>query len=198
METNTLFTFTPDPTKVPKNYLVDAFLNRLQYIQLEYGVELVHSPMVRHDPILLDPSPKLILPEQRRREHDMLTNGQFYLPAANLPFAARGLLEQVKNFELTEEEIMAIQYSVQTEGRFLYNIIKGKGKPGLTGYLRADLQTARRTAPGQEMVLEIWLPSGASSIHNHGDSSAVIKVLHGKITSEFYNPIMDRMRERPS
>ncbi|XP_055346534.1 uncharacterized protein LOC129594012 [Paramacrobiotus metropolitanus] len=157
MDANTLFTFSPDRRKVPKNYQIDAFINQIQYIQIN----------------------------------------DFYLPVAGLPLAARGLLEEVIKLELTEEEIVALQYSVQTPGSFLYNILQKKKKPGLKRYLRADFRSARRTAPGQDIVLEVVVPGGSSPIRDHGNASAVIKVLYGKPIFEFYNPMMDRMRERP-
>ncbi|XP_055346552.1 uncharacterized protein LOC129594033 [Paramacrobiotus metropolitanus] len=196
MDANTLFTFTPDRRKVPKNYQVDAFVSQTEAIQIN-GVKMARYPVVTSEPIVQDPSPKLILPEQRRREHEVLSIGQFYLPVARLPLAARGLLEEVSKFELTEEEIIAMQHSVKTPGSFLYNVLQKKKKPGLKEYLRADFRTARRTAPGQDLVLELVIPRGSSPIRDHGNASAVIKVLYGKPTFEFYNPMMDRIRERP-
>ncbi|XP_055346563.1 uncharacterized protein LOC129594042 [Paramacrobiotus metropolitanus] len=180
MDANTLFTFTPDRKKVPKNYAVDAFLSELESSYIA-GVELVRQAVVTSEPIVLDPSPKLILPEQRRREHEMLSNGQFYLPVANLPFTARGLMEEVNKFELTEKEMLALQYSVQTPGNFLFNVLQNKKKPGLKGYLRADFRTARRTTPGQDLVLEVVIPGGSSPIHDHGNASAVIKYCAGDL-----------------
>jgi len=41
-------------------------------------------------------------------------------------------------------------------------------------------------SPGSPYVIEIWPPGCKSSIHEHGNSFAIIKVLHGAIHEELY------------
>ncbi|XP_055357445.1 uncharacterized protein LOC129602452 [Paramacrobiotus metropolitanus] len=194
MHSNTIMQFSPNYV----DYKEDPFISQLTTIRLDSSVNLYKDtqPRVTMDPIILDPSPFLIPPQLRGRQHDQLHDEHFYLPVARLPWAARGLFEQVQNFELSDTEIKAIQYSVTTEGKFLFNVRQQKVLAGhFPGYLRADMQEPRRTAPGQEMVLEIWLPGQSSPIHNHGETSGIIKVLHGKIDSEWFNPIMPNISE---
>jgi len=52
-------------------------------------------------------------------------------------------------------------------------------------------------SPGHQFVLEIWPKDHSSPIHNHGDTTAIIKVLHGEIYSEFYNPLAEKSGENP-
>ena len=97
---------------------------------------------------------------------------------------------QVQHWILNDTEVDAINHCVETAGCLLYDKVKQKEREGkLGGYLRMPLQETRMTGPGQEMVLEIWLKGGASPIHHHGDSAAIIKVLHGTIQAEWFNPL---------
>ncbi|EAQ83242.1 predicted protein [Chaetomium globosum CBS 148.51] len=58
-----------------------------------------------------------------------------------------------------------------------------------TTCIRVTLGYHHGDSPGIPYVLEIW-PSGHKSfIYKHGDGSAVMKVLHGKIQATFYDSI---------
>lgn len=46
----------------------------------------------------------------------------------------------------------------------------------LATYLRITLGQSLGNSPGQPYVVEIWPPGHYSSIHDHGDACAVIKV----------------------
>lgn len=81
----------------------------------------------------------------------------------------------------------AINYSINTEGKILYEKLKEKSKDGGMSYLRVTLGTHRGFSPGIPYVLEIWPAGCESPIHNHGNAYAVIKVLHGAIKVTIYN-----------
>ena len=46
---------------------------------------------------------------------------------------------------------------------------------------------SRGNSPGIPYVLEIWPKNHGSPIHSHGNSYAVIKVIHGGLTISIYN-----------
>jgi hypothetical protein len=75
------------------------------------------------------------------------------------------------------------------------------GKKSLAGpktsYIRSTFEHKSGNSPGHPFVLEIWPKGHSSPIHNHGETTAIIKVLHGEIYSEFYNPLADNSTERP-
>lgn len=81
----------------------------------------------------------------------------------------------------------AINYSINTEGKILYEKLREKSKDGGMSYLRVTLGTHRGFSPGIPYVLEIWPAGSESPIHNHGNAYAVIKVLHGAIKVTVYN-----------
>ncbi|KAJ3075879.1 HIV Tat-specific factor 1 [Podochytrium sp. JEL0797] len=57
------------------------------------------------------------------------------------------------------------------------------------GYVRVPLAYSSGNAPGQRVVLEIWPAGNQSSVHCHGWAIAVIKVLHGTVTTEIFDPL---------
>ena len=124
-----------------------------------------------------------------------LDRGEFTF-SDDMPTVCQELYNIVKGLELEypENPVIrlsdAMQYSINTEGKFLNNIIKSKkGEFGADDevYIRVTLGPDMRTAPGIPFVLEIW-PSGCKSpIHNHGGSCAIIKVLFGRIQIRIYN-----------
>ena len=92
----------------------------------------------------------------------------------------------------------AIRHSLTTEGCLLYGKVKEKqfqnqfANPA-ESYLRITMGCEIGKSPGHPYVLEIW-PSGHSSpIHNHGNASAVIKVLHGTVNVNIFNKHINAM-----
>ncbi|KAJ7389301.1 hypothetical protein OS493_032461 [Desmophyllum pertusum] len=82
----------------------------------------------------------------------------------------------------------AINYSINTKGKILYEKLKKKSQDGgRMTYLRITLGSHRGFSPGIPYVLEIWPAESESPIHNHGNAYAVIKVLHGAIKVTVYN-----------
>ena len=116
-----------------------------------------------------------------------------YILSASLPATCQELYNNVapSNVDLDWPLIdnlnlsKAMAYSIATEGKILFNKIKEK--KGEFTYIRVTLGYDRGSSPGIPYVLEIWPPKSKSPIHNHGNSYAVIKVLHGEIKIHIYN-----------
>jgi len=87
----------------------------------------------------------------------------------------------------------AIRYSINTKGKILNKKLEEKAsefgpKPNpLETYLRVTLGMYRGNSPGIPYVLEIWPYKHYSPIHDHGNSYAIIKVVHGSINVKVYN-----------
>lgn len=118
--------------------------------------------------------------------------------SASLPSCCIELYQNVINTDLNWPDISkyklsdAIGYSMETEGCYLNNILKDKqGEFGPDTknqvYLRVTLGPMRGSSPGFPYVLELWPPGCGSPIHNHGNTYAVIKVLHGGLTISIFN-----------
>ena len=111
----------------------------------------------------------------------------------SLPREAQSLYAIIHNFELSGDETDAINYSLEHAGCLLSEKLGAKlsfsQRVSTTSYLRVTVEYFDIDAPGSALVLEIWPRAHSSPIHNHGDCVAVIKVLHGEIVSEYYNPL---------
>jgi predicted metal-dependent enzyme (double-stranded beta helix superfamily) len=114
------------------------------------------------------------------------------MPVANLSLTSQKLYNCIsgKKFCLDTPEfpdfVKAIEYSIATPGRWCYERLKEKakefGKPNpKETYLRITLGENNGESPGVPYVMEIWPPGHYSPIHDHGGSSAVIRVLSGSI-----------------
>lgn len=85
----------------------------------------------------------------------------------------------------------AINHSINTPGLWCYTKLAQKAtefggdNPDET-YLRITIGPNQGDSPGSPYVLEIWPGGHYSPIHNHGQASAIIKVLHGQIWVELY------------
>merc|ERR1712150_296072 len=66
-----------------------------------------------------------------------------------------------------------------------------------TTYLRVTLGIDRRNGIGIPFVLEIWPVGHRSAIHNHGNTCAIIKVLHGSINITVFNRLSNPTPEHP-
>lgn len=127
-----------------------------------------------------------------------------YTFSANLPSACLELYSSVtaKNVHLdwspTPRKYRlsdAIRYSLKGPNGTLYR--KLKSKSGEFGgfnetYLRVTLGSNRGSSPGIPYVLEIWPTNHGSPIHSHGNTCAVIKILHGGLTIKVFNKHVDR------
>ena len=117
-----------------------------------------------------------------------------HMPKVNLSAMAQKLYNCIagKHFRLNTPAFpqftKAIEYSLATPGKWCYERIKqkatefNKDKPNYEEtYLRITLNENNGESPGIPYVMEIWPVGHYSPIHNHGGSSAVIRVLNGSI-----------------
>jgi hypothetical protein len=122
-----------------------------------------------------------------------------YMPKANLSQTSQKLYNCIsgKNFVLNTPDFpdftKAIEYSLATPGMWCYETIKKKAtefdkdKPNYKEtYLRITLGENNGESPGIPYVMEIWPVGHFSPIHNHGGSSAIIRVLHGSINVNLF------------
>ena len=120
-----------------------------------------------------------------------------YMPAANLSLTSQKLYDCIsgKKFTLVTPDfpdfVKAIEYSIATPGCWCYERLKAKanefGKPNPDEtYLRITLGENNGESPGVPYVMEIWPPGHYSPVHNHGGSSAVIRVLNGAINVRLF------------
>ncbi|KXJ86156.1 RmlC-like cupin domain-containing protein [Microdochium bolleyi] len=128
-----------------------------------------------------------------------LETGAVTVPA-NLPEACQRLYGNVtgKEIILNDKEFPnftdAIEMSCRREDGWCHKRLKtkaGKGDPDAT-YLRITLGFNYGDSPGVPYVLEIWPPKHYSSVHDHGDACAIIKVLHGEINATYYDTLQKR------
>ena len=122
-----------------------------------------------------------------------------YMPKANLSQTSQKLYECIsgKKFVLNTPDFpdftKAIEYSLATPGRWCHKTIKKKAtefdkdKPNYKEtYLRITLGENNGESPGIPYVMEIWPVAHFSPIHNHGGSTAIIRVLHGSINVSLF------------
>lgn len=122
-----------------------------------------------------------------------------YMPKANLSQTSQKLYNCIsgKKFLLNTPDFpdftKAIEYSLATPGLWCYETIKKKAsefdkdKPNYKEtYLRITLGENNGESPGIPYVMEIWPVGHFSPIHNHGGSSAIIRVLNGSINVSLF------------
>jgi hypothetical protein len=149
---------------------------------------ILRDPITGSVPLLVKPTDDLTM--------DAIAAGT-YMPAANLTLTSQKLYNCIsgKKFALNTPDfpdfVKAIEYSIATPGNWCYERLKAKasefGKPNpLETYLRITLGENNGESPGVPYVMEIWPPGHFSPIHNHGGSSAVIRVLNGCINVSLF------------
>jgi hypothetical protein len=122
-----------------------------------------------------------------------------YMPKANLSIVSQKLYDCIsgKNFILNTTDFPdfsdAIEYSINTPGMWCYECLKSKAtefdknNPNYKEtYLRITLGENNGESPGIPYVMEIWPIGHYSPIHNHGDSTAIIRVLNGSINVSLF------------
>lgn len=163
------------------------FLESLASVTLE-GLQvrsILRDPITRSVPLYVKGTDELTM--------DMVASSR-YLPKANLSIIAQKLYDCIsgKQFCLNGPDFpefsQAIEHSIRTPGKWCYERLKQKAtefdkdKPDeKETYLRITLGENNGESPGIPYVMEIWPVGHYSPIHNHGGSSAVIRVLHGSI-----------------
>ena len=149
---------------------------------------LLRDPITGSVPLTIKPTDELTM--------DDIAAGA-YMPVANLSLTSQKLYNCIsgKKFSLTTLDfpdfVKAIERSIATPGCWCYERLKAKanefGKPNPEEtYLRITLGENNGESPGVPYVMEIWPPGHYSPIHNHGGSSAVIRVLNGAINVSLF------------
>ena len=154
-------------------------------VDVEKKVSFYPHPLTYNwSPFVLDSS-KATLPE--------LASNRF-VPSASLPETCKELYANIASPDVALDWPSsiprlsdAINYSISTEGKILYEKLKEKQGQGMSEYLRVTLGRERGSSPGVPYVLEIWPPNSESGIHNHGNAYGVIKIIHGEIKVTIYN-----------
>ena len=155
------------------------------------SIENLQVRSLLRDPITRNVS--LIVKNTQDLTMDLVAAGT-YMPKANLSIIAQKLYECIsgKHFVLNTPDFpeftQAIEHSLSTPGKWCYERIQkkanefNKDKPNLQEtYLRITLGENNGESPGIPYVMEIWPIGHYSPIHNHGGSSAIIRVLNGSI-----------------
>jgi hypothetical protein len=163
------------------------FLESLRYVTANQASlrSLLRDPITRNLP--------LIVKDTDEHTMDSIAAG-IHMPKVNLSLTAQKLHDCIsgKRFKLNTADFpnftKAIEHSISTPGKWCYERLKQKAtefdkdKPDLSEtYLRITLNENNGESPGIPYVMEIWPVGHYSPIHNHGGSSAIIRVLHGSI-----------------
>ena len=146
---------------------------------------LLRDPITRTIPLKVKDKEQLTMESIALNSH---------MPAANLTAMSQKLHNCIsgKSFILNTPDFpdftKAIENSIATPGLWCYERLKekatefSKDKPDYKEtYLRITLGENNGESPGIPYVMEIWPVGHYSPIHNHGGSSAVIRVLNGSI-----------------
>jgi len=161
----------------------------------------VYSDTIKIMSILRDPitaSIPLLVKNTEDLTMDTIASGK-YMPKANLSLTSQKLYDCIsgKKFVLNTPDFRsltrAIEYSIATPGKWCYERLKAKAdefdkdKPNVKEtYLRITLGQNNGESPGIPYVMEIWPVGHYSPIHNHGGSSAIIRVLNGSINVSLF------------
>lgn len=173
-----IYSYAFEPTQ--KAFLESLTTVKAHALQIR---SMLRDPVTNSVPLLVKPVDALTM--------DDIASGA-YMPVANLSLTSQKLYNCIsgKKFSLNTPEfpdfVKAIEYSIVTPGCWCFERLKQKanefGKPNpKETYLRITLGENNGESPGVPYVMEIWPPGHFSPIHDHGGSSAVIRILSGSI-----------------
>lgn len=205
MQKNTLLTLDLPPEErrmgnVPAAAVERGLVSRLRWVGIADQVKVASAKRDRM-PVTIDTPPAIV--EHNRFTLDQLEENVATVASA-LPQEAQILYGTVagRGVVLSQDDAAAIDYSVRTEGMTLWKKLAAKrhefgGDPQMV-YIRGTVGPQQGNSPGVPFVVEIWPPGCYSPVHNHGNTVAVIKVLHGRISVTWYNPLaQDRNPKEP-
>jgi hypothetical protein len=172
----------------------------LENLVLVNGTDMEITTLLR-DPITA--KVPLVVKDTNELSMTSIASGK-YMPKANLSQTSQKLYDCIsgKNFVLNTPDFpdftQAIEYSLRTPGMWCYETIQKKAtefdkdKPNYKEtYLRITLGENNGESPGIPYVMEIWPVGHFSPIHNHGGSTAIIRVLHGSINVSLFSFLGD-------
>ena len=185
-----IYKFQFDLSKVNKSFLESLVMIQLPFVSSINPLKLLRDPIKMNIPLFVVDTNHLTMV-------DIASNR--YLPSAFLSTTSQQLHNCISglNFTLNTDDFpdfaKAIEYNILTPGCWCHETLKSKStefnpdKPNLLEtYLRITLGHNNGESPGIPYVMEIWPPQHYSPIHNHGSSSAIIRVLHGEINVSLY------------
>ena len=195
-----LFAGIGEPRRETAIYSFQATKGSLSRAFLETLVSVRCQDLSIHN-LLRDPITKtlpLFVKDTHEITLDSLAAGTF-VPKANLSFTTQKLYECIagENFRLNTPDFpeftRAIEYSIATPGMWCYERLKQKSTEfdkdhpnEKETYLRITLGENNGESPGIPYVMEIWPVGHFSPIHNHGNSTAIIRVLNGDINVSLF------------
>ena len=190
---NAIYTYQFEQNKQFLENLVSIHIPKTSssFLQMLIPLKLLRDPITLNVPMLVKNTDDLTM-------EDIAKNT--YLPTSYLTLTEQKLYNCIsgKNFILNTSDFpdftRAIEYNIATPGLWCYEKLKSKStefnpdKPNLLEtYLRITLGQNNGESPGIPYVMEIWPPQHYSPVHNHGGSSAVIRVLHGDINVSLFS-----------
>ncbi|KAJ7135800.1 RmlC-like cupin domain-containing protein [Mycena epipterygia] len=183
---------------VPPGY---TFIDNLTTVNVQQNggtaspLQLVSQPLpvVQKLPPIIVPSESITL--------DQIAVGSATVPA-NLSAECQRLYANVAGANILLDTpgfpdfSQAIERSVNTEGLLCQKLLKKKAsefgeEDYMSTYLRITLGADLGNSPDPPYVLEIWPALHHSPIHNHGNSHAIIKVLHGNIKAYYFTSLYE-------
>jgi hypothetical protein len=184
----------PDENKGAKKFLESLVYACPSHMEV---TTLLRDPITCRIPLLVKPTDELTM--------DDIAAGS-YLPVANLSLMSQKLYDCIsgKRFTLDTPKFpnftRAIERSIATPGLWCHERLKQKAsefdkdKPNeKETYLRITLGENNGESPGIPYVMEIWPVGHFSPVHNHGGSSAIIRVLHGAINVTLFPFLGDKV-----
>jgi hypothetical protein len=171
---------------------IKLFLEKLTIVNT-YKVKiryLLRDPITKYIPLVVKNTDDLTMDDIALSK---------YMPKSNLSIVSQKLYDCIsgKNFILNTPDFPdfsdAIEYSINTPGKWCYECLQNKAtefdkkNPNYKEtYLRITLGENNGESPGIPYVMEIWPRGHYSPIHNHGGSSAIIRVLNGSINVSLF------------
>lgn len=175
--------------EINKSFLEDLIFININDENIK-PMKLLKDPITSSLPLIVKNIDELTMTD--------IANNSF-LPHCHLSVISQQLYDCIsgKQFVLNDNNFpdfsKAIEYSIITPGLWCYERLKekstefNKDDPNiLETYLRITLNENNGESPGIPYVMEIWPIGHYSPIHNHGGSSAIIRVLNGKINVNLY------------
>jgi hypothetical protein len=183
-----LYQFAQDSSRESNKVFLESLVSvKTKKVQVR---SILRDPITRNVPLLVKNTDAITLHSLALGEH---------MPKANLSIISQKLYNCIsgKNFVLNTPDFpdftKAIEYSIRTPGKWCYERIQqkatefDKNKPNVQEtYLRITLGENNGESPGIPYVMEIWPVGHYSPIHNHGGSSAIIRVLNGGINVSLF------------
>jgi hypothetical protein len=178
-------------------------VREVHHVVFDDAIQFYHgrAPRVNLMPVVLDAPPTVVERDAITLE-DLARNDR--MPASTLPHEAQVLWGAASGarIAISQSDADAINYSLDTKGKTLYEIVQRKRKEAEFGdpnmvYVRVTIGPPRGDSPGVPFVMEIWPKNSYSPVHNHGNTVAIIKVLHGSISSSWFGPLADKDNPEP-